>query len=65
MAAFPLSPCYAKMLCLSKDRNLIQYMLFIISAMSVKEYLPSDNVEAWIKTRSSWNEKGQFLLLGK
>ncbi|KAF0749754.1 putative ATP-dependent RNA helicase kurz [Aphis craccivora] len=40
MAAFPLSPHYAKMLCLSKDRSLLQYMLFIISAMSVQEYLP-------------------------
>jgi len=46
MAAFPLSPHYAKMLCLSKDRSLLQYMLFIISAMSVQEYLPGDNVEA-------------------
>jgi len=65
MAAFPLSPHYAKMLCLSKDRNLLQYMLFIISAMSVQEYLPGDNVEAWKKTKLSWADKGEFLLLGK
>jgi len=65
MAAFPLSPHYAKMLCLSKDRSLLQYMLFIISAMSVQEYLPGDNVDAWIKTKLSWANKGEFLLLGK
>jgi len=64
MAAFPLSPHYAKMLCLSKDRSLLQYMLFIISAMSVQEYLPGDNVEAWKKTKLSWANKGEFLLLG-
>lgn len=65
MAAFPLSPHYAKMLCLSKDRSLLQYMLFIISAMSVQEYLPGDHVEAWKKTKLSWVDKGEFLLLGK
>lgn len=65
MAAFPLSPHYAKMLCLSKDRNLLQYMLFMISAMSVQEYLPGDNVEAWKKTKLSWIDKGEFSLLGK
>jgi len=64
MAAFPLSPHYAKMLCLSKDRSLLQYMLFIISAMSVQEYLPGDNVDAWKKTKLSWANKGEFLLLG-
>ncbi|XP_026808352.1 probable ATP-dependent RNA helicase kurz [Rhopalosiphum maidis] len=64
MAAFPLSPNYAKMLCLSKDRSLLQYMLFIISAMSVQEYLPGDNVEAWKKTKLSWANKGEFYLLG-
>lgn len=64
MAAFPLSPHYAKMLCLSKDRILLQYMLFIISAMSVQEYLPGDHVEAWKKTKLSWVDKGEFLLLG-
>uniref|UniRef100_A0A2S2PIY3 RNA helicase n=1 Tax=Schizaphis graminum TaxID=13262 RepID=A0A2S2PIY3_SCHGA len=67
MAAFPLSPNYAKMLCLSKDRSLLQYMLFIISAMSVQEYLPGDNVEAWKKTKLSWANKenfDQFTLLG-
>lgn len=65
MAAFPLSPHYAKMLCLSNDRSLLQYMLFIISAMSVQEYLPGDDVEAWKKTKLSWVDKGEFLLLGK
>lgn len=65
MAAFPLSPHYAKMLCLSKDRSLLQYMLFIISAMSVQEYLPGENVEAWKKTKLSWADMGEFLLLGK
>lgn len=65
MAAFPLSPHYAKMLCLSKDRSLLQFMLLIISAMSVQEYLPSENVEAWKKTKLSWVAKGEFLLLGK
>lgn len=65
MAAFPLSPHYAKMLCLSKDRSLLQYMLFIISAMSVQEYLPGDHVEAWKKTKLSWVDKGESLLLGK
>lgn len=65
MAAFPLSPHYAKMLCLSKDRSLLQYMLYIISAMSVQEYLPGDNVEAWKKTKLSWIDKGEFLFLGK
>jgi len=65
MAAFPLSPHYAKMLCMSKDRSLLQYMLLIISAMSVQEYLPGDNVEAWKKTKHSWIDKGEFLLLGK
>lgn len=64
MAAFPLSPHYAKMLCLSKDRILIQYMLFIISAMSVQEYLPGENVEVWKKIKLSWIVKGEFLLLG-
>lgn len=64
MAAFPISPPYAKMLCLSKDRILIEYMLHIISAMSVQEYLPGENVEAWKKTKLSWVDKGEFLLLG-
>ncbi|XP_060848731.1 probable ATP-dependent RNA helicase kurz [Rhopalosiphum padi] len=64
MAVFPLTPNYAKMLCLSKDRSLLQYMLFIISAMSVQEYLPGDNVEAWKKTKLSWVNRGEFLLLG-
>lgn len=64
MAAFPLSPHYAKMLCLSQDRSLLYYMLFIISAISVQEYLPSDNIDAWKKTKLSWMDKGQFLFLG-
>lgn len=64
MAAFPLSPHYSKMLCLCKDRILLQYMLYIISAMSVQEYLPGENVEAWKKTKLSWVDKGEFLLLG-
>lgn len=64
MAAFPLSPHYSKMLCLSKDRSLLQYMLLIITAMSVQEYLPGENVEAWKKTKLSWADKGEFLLLG-
>ncbi|XP_050424982.1 probable ATP-dependent RNA helicase kurz [Adelges cooleyi] len=64
MAAFPLSPHYSKMLCLCNDRHLLQYMLFIISAMSVQEYLPGDDVEAWKKTKLSWINKGEHLLLG-
>jgi len=65
MAAFPLSPHYAKMLCLSKDPSLLQYMLYIISAMSVQEYIPGNNVAAWKQTKLSWANKDEFLLFGK
>ncbi|XP_050522652.1 probable ATP-dependent RNA helicase kurz isoform X2 [Daktulosphaira vitifoliae] len=64
MAAFPLSPQYAKMLCFSKDRSLLQYMLYIICAMSVPEFLPGDNDETWKKTKFSWVNNGENLRLG-
>lgn len=43
MAKFPVSPRYAKMLCLGHQENCMEYVIAIISALTVKEIFADDN----------------------
>ena len=43
MAKFPVSPRYAKMLCLGNQDNCMEYVIAIVSALTVKEVFADDN----------------------
>ena len=43
MAKFPVSPRYAKMLCLGHQEKCMQYVIAIVSALTVKEIFADDN----------------------
>ena len=43
MAKFPVSPRYAKMLCLGHQENCMEYVIAIVSALTVKEIFADDN----------------------
>ena len=43
MAKFPVSPRYAKMLCLGHQDNCMEYVIAIVSALTVKEIFADDN----------------------
>lgn len=43
MAKFPVSPRYAKMLCLGHQEGCMEYIIAIVSALTVKEIFADDN----------------------
>ena len=43
MAKFPVSPRYAKMLCLGHQEGCMEYVIAIVSALTVKEIFADDN----------------------
>jgi len=43
MAKFPVSPRYAKMLCLGHQESCMEYVIAIVSALTVKEIFADDN----------------------
>jgi len=43
MAKFPVSPRYAKMLCLGHQEQCMEYVIAIVSALTVKEIFADDN----------------------
>lgn len=43
MSKFPVSPRYAKMLCLGHQENCMEYVIAIVSALTVKEIFADDN----------------------
>ena len=43
MAKFPVSPRYAKMLCLGHQERCMEYVIAIVSALTVKEIFADDN----------------------
>ena len=43
MAKFPVSPRYAKMLCLGHQEKCMEYVIAIVSALTVKEIFADDN----------------------
>ncbi|KAL1124556.1 hypothetical protein AAG570_001180 [Ranatra chinensis] len=64
MAAFPVAPRFAKMLCLSHQHNLLEYTVAIVAALSVQELLLETGVEKDRATRRRWAGHGNSLLLG-
>lgn len=64
MSAFPVSPRFAKMLCLSQQKGLLGYTVAIVAALSVQEFLLSGNKQ-WMKTRRKWAGVGNAFLLGE
>ena len=64
MAAFPLAPRFAKMLCLSQQHNLLPYTVAIVAALSVREFLLDSN-EQFQKVWRTWAGIGNSLLLGE
>lgn len=63
MAAFPVAPRFAKMLCLSQQHNLLPYTVAIVAALSVREFLLDSN-DQFQKLWRSWAGSGNTLLLG-
>lgn len=63
MAAFPVAPRFAKMLCLSQQRNLLPYTVAIVAALSVQEFLLMSN-DNFSKIWRTWAGTGNSLLLG-
>lgn len=43
MAKFPVSPRYAKMLCLGHQENCMEYVIAVVSALTVKEIFADEN----------------------
>ncbi|TRY72330.1 hypothetical protein TCAL_11453 [Tigriopus californicus] len=73
MSAFPVAPCFAKMLALSEQQNLMPYTISLVSALTVQEVLletpvgnheDSFNQDEVRKIRKIWAGKGNHLLLG-
>ena len=72
MAAYPLSPRYAKMLLLSQQHDLLQLSITLVAALSVQELVldqasganKGETYKTWIAQRRSWAGAGQSLLLG-
>ena len=46
MAKFPVSPRYAKMLCLGQQESCMEYVIAIVSALTVKEIFVDDKKES-------------------
>lgn len=63
MAAFPVAPRFAKMLCLSQQHNLLPYTVAIVAALSVQEFLLMSN-DNFSKIWRTWAGTGNSLLLG-
>ena len=63
MAAFPVSPRFAKMLCLSQQFDLLPYTVTIVAALSVQEFLLQAK-ENFVKIWRTWAKQGNKLLLG-
>ncbi|KAL0267172.1 UNVERIFIED_CONTAM: hypothetical protein PYX00_009520 [Menopon gallinae] len=65
MATFPISPRYAKMLALSCQYDLMQYVVCIVAALSVQEVLlQAGGDQKWPLFHRNWAGKGNSLLLG-
>ncbi|KAL1458425.1 hypothetical protein WDU94_008580 [Cyamophila willieti] len=63
MSLFPVSPRFAKMLCLSHQHSLLPYTVAIVAALSVQELLlGADSDVARIRTK--WAGVNNSLLLG-
>ncbi|XP_042298014.1 probable ATP-dependent RNA helicase DHX37 [Sceloporus undulatus] len=58
MAAFPVSPRYAKMLALSKQHGCLPYVIILVSALTVREFFEEFN-------RPAVSEEEQDKLKGK
>ncbi|XP_011697160.1 PREDICTED: probable ATP-dependent RNA helicase kurz [Wasmannia auropunctata] len=70
IAAFPVSPCYGKMLALSHQHNLSKYTICMVAALSVQEVLiealdmEGSTKSKWLQKRRYWAGTGNSLLLG-
>eukprot|EP00095_Tigriopus_kingsejongensis_P006161 maker-scaffold40_size501252-snap-gene-2.13 protein:Tk06161 transcript:maker-scaffold40_size501252-snap-gene-2.13-mRNA-1 annotation:"atp-dependent rna helicase kurz" len=73
MSAFPVAPCFAKMLALSEQQNLMPFTISLVAALTVQEVLletpvgnheDAFNPEEVRKIRKIWGGKGNHLLLG-
>ena len=81
MACFPINPRYSKMLTLANQHNLLQYVITLISALSVQELFIDGDITLMPKNadnsitnkvkikfsqlRQAWAGIGESLLLGK
>ena len=64
MAVYPVAPRFAKMLCMTKDRDLLSYMIAIVAALSIQQVLlpPTDDyLRHWRRLVGT----GNSYLLGK
>lgn len=64
MSAFPVSPRFAKMLCLSHQYNLLEYTVAVVAALSVQEFLMASDNQKTKAIWRSWAGKGNALKLG-
>uniref|UniRef100_T1J6J7 RNA helicase n=1 Tax=Strigamia maritima TaxID=126957 RepID=T1J6J7_STRMM len=78
MACFPVAPCYAKMIALGDQHDLLPYIVCIVAALTVQELLldsPTTNdtqdksirteeKKTWREKRLKWAGQGHSLLLG-
>lgn len=79
MSYFPISPRYAKMLCLSHQYNLLPYVIGLVSAITVQEIFIDSNLPAsdgsekdeqkdkhkkWMALRKKWSGMGHSHLMG-
>jgi ATP-dependent RNA helicase DHX37/DHR1 len=75
IAAFPVSPRFGKILALSSQQNLIEYVICLVAALSVQEvliekptknddFVQSDTISKLKLKRKQWARTGNFLLLG-
>lgn len=70
IASFPVAPRYGKMLALSHQRDLLQYTVCMVAALSVQEVLiesfetDGGSRNKWLQMRRAWAGTGNSLLLG-
>lgn len=65
MSIFPVTPRYSKMLALSNQHDLLQYVLCIVAALSVPEVLiENEGDKRWKAMRRAWAGVGNSFLLG-
>lgn len=77
MALFPVAPRYARMLALAHQKDLLEYIIAIVSACSVQELFVEDSLNSALedgdmskmaarinKQKTQWAGRGQSLLTG-
>lgn len=67
IAAFPVAPCFGKMLALSHQQNLMKYTICMVAALSVQEVLIETGIygrvkNIWLEKHRKWAEDHLFFL---